>query len=67
MDEGIKHMKEPREYKYELINRRDGWSGKFESMRAAFDKAELRGLRSWQLFELNADGSRRVLRFEAST
>jgi hypothetical protein len=58
--------REPRDYKYELVNRRDGWSGQFETMYAAIQKAELRGLRSWQLWELKSDGSR-LLRFEAST
>jgi hypothetical protein len=73
MGEGIsntgKHMKEPREPKemhFELVNRRDGWSGQFETMYAALNKADVRGMKSYQLFELGRDGTR-VLRFEAST
>ena len=49
MGEGIsntgKHMKEPREpkeYRYELVNKRDGWTGKFETMYAALAKADVR-------------------------
>jgi hypothetical protein len=57
---------EPREYRYELVNKRDGWRGKFETMYAALAKAELRGMRSYQLYELKSDGSR-LLRFQAST
>ena len=73
MGEGIsntgKHMKEPREpkeYRYELVNKRDGWTGKFETMYAALAKADVRSLRSWQLYELRSDGTK-LLRFEAST